>query len=193
VRRERWILQKRIEPRALKRRGIESGERTGQEKRVGQRAGGHRALHADGAHPERFAQAPAMRGEGRAEHRRHAAPEQHRAFVVSPRAGDLVEKWFVRVRIVGDDREREVGAHERRDHQREGAQDAERGDLRARRARRAQPKIAAMAADKPRQHLEERRDQAEARQEQAEFGRHRPPPGRHSPRFFSASTTSFGT
>ena len=52
-------------------------------------------------------------GDQRAEERQDQHPEQHRAFVVAPDAGDLVDQRLRRMRVLPDVRDREIGAAHR--------------------------------------------------------------------------------
>ena len=110
----------------------------------------------------------------RAEQRQDQHPEQHRALVVAPDAGDLVEERLRRMRIL-DDVERARNRRRRR-----------RGSARRRRGRRAgtastaagardrhQPLVAAQRADQRHGRLDKRQRERQHQGEMAEFGDHR--------------------
>ena len=106
----------------------------------------------------RARQRAAEQGDERAEHRQDQDPQQHRAFVVPPDAGDLVDRRHRAVRVLGDVENREVGGQMRVDERREGDRDqrelGQRGAAArppsGRRRRRARPRTARSSAPAPR-------------------------------------------
>ncbi len=72
--------------------------------------------------------------ERRARKAEHGDPQEHRALVVPPRAGDLVDEGLCAVTVLGNQRDRQIGAREDHKQHREGDQakqplhDRERSD-----------------------------------------------------------------
>ena len=94
------ILQQGIEARALLRRDRQPLERIGAEQEKGIETQSHEALRGkDGLH-HAFGQPPLDHGDQRPRRGQHRHPEQHRAFVIAPRARQLVDHRFQRMRIV---------------------------------------------------------------------------------------------
>ena len=83
----------------------------------------------------------------RAEQREDQHPEEHRALVVPPDAGDLVEERLRRMRVLDDVEQREVGDDVGVDQRREG--DADEQELRHRRRARRRPSAARRRASAP--------------------------------------------
>ena len=81
------------------------------------------ALHRQHARAQVGRQVVAEQRHRRAAQRQHEHPQQHRAFVVAPDAGDLVEQRLVGVAVLDDVDDREirgdVGVHQRRHRQRD--------------------------------------------------------------------------
>ena len=69
-------------------------------------------------------------GDERAEDRENEDPQQHRAFVVSPDAGDLVDRGHRAVRILGDVENRKIRGQMRVDERGEGERDQRELDQR---------------------------------------------------------------
>ena len=104
---------------------------------------GHPGLHRQHMGAQRQRQIVAERGDQAAEQRQDRHPEQHRSFVVTPDAGDLVDQRFQRMRIlehVGDGeiradvqhhQQRERDAGEQKLRQRGRARDVHQGDIAA--------------------------------------------------------------
>ena len=125
--RERRVLEQRVEACALERRRVQPEIRRRGQQQVGERAGGQKSLHAERARLEQLAPRAHHGRRCGAEADRHQAPHRHGALMVSPGAGDLVDHRFQRVRVVGDQRDREIRGHEgvddgqeRQRHQPEG-------------------------------------------------------------------------
>ena len=112
------VLQQRVEAPALRRRRVEPRERVRGEQQEGVEAEAQRRLRAEAGDQHLLADAPLEQGQGRARQRQHRHPQQHRAFVISPRAGELVEPGLGAVAVGGDQCDAEVGAQEDRDQSR---------------------------------------------------------------------------
>ena len=127
--RESWILQQRIERMPLDGRLGEPRQRVGGEHHVGDEEHAQRPLHGHREALQARRQALGER-DRRAVAGEHEAPQQDRALVAAPGAGDLVEQRLFGVRIgrhVGD---REIGGDEgvdqRRERERHASKRAER-------------------------------------------------------------------
>ena len=107
--READILQDRIEVAALERRlrhtreGIGSGENEKLER------GRDPGLHAQHIGAQRSWKVSSEDRDHRAENGEDQRPEQHRAFVVSPHAADLVDERLLRMRVLEHIGDREIG------------------------------------------------------------------------------------
>ena len=117
-------------------------------------------------------QVAAEQGDGGAEQRQDQHPQQHRAFVVAPHAGDLVEQRLGGMRVGPHvlDREvgRDVGVRERAEgdgEQRELGQGGGLGDLH-------QARIAGAGAPGRQRHLHQRHGEREDDGEMSEFDDH---------------------
>ena len=97
-------------------------------------------LHREDERLQPVGQVAAEGGDQRAEQREDEDPEEHRALVVPPDAGDLVEERLRRMRILDDVEEREIRDDVGVDQRREG--EADEQELRDR-GRRARPRSAA--------------------------------------------------
>ena len=109
---EARILEQGIEAPALDRRRIEPGKRVRGDQQEGvetEREGGLRAERGDqGSLPRPPRQ---ERDEGAGD-RQHGHPHQHRTFVVSPCAGDLVDERLGAVAILEYQSDRQIGSGE---------------------------------------------------------------------------------
>jgi hypothetical protein len=106
--READILQHRIEIAALERRLRQPQERIRghQDEQIERRS--DPALHRQHMRAQRQRQIIAEGGDEPAEQCEDRHPQQHRAFVVSPHAGDLVEQRFGGMRILEHVGDREI-------------------------------------------------------------------------------------
>ena len=89
--REAGILKQRVQIAAVGRHREQPRERIrgGDDEQQGAEA--EQPLNRQGAGPQAGWQAPAEECDEPAEQRQHEDPQQHRAFVAAPGAGDLVE------------------------------------------------------------------------------------------------------
>ncbi len=135
---------------ALERRRRQALERVRGQQDEGEEGGADHPLHGERVGAQPRGQRAAEDGDERAERRQDQRPQQHRAFVVAPHAGELVDRRRGAVRILGDVEHREVGGQMRPGERGEGERDedelAERGarpDRHQRRDRRAARRRAA--------------------------------------------------
>ena len=144
VDREAGILQQRVEVVALQRRRDHAAERVRGRDDEQHEHRGDQALHAQrvGAQPRRHG-IPRHRHAG-AEQGEDQDPEEHRALVVPPDAGDLVDQRLLGVRVLDDVLDREIRGdirpgqrREGEEHAGEGAERRLRGGLAERRVARA--------------------------------------------------------
>ena len=108
---EAWILQKRIEARALKRGGVEAQERVGREQQEGEKADADQPLDTQHAGAQTGRQVAPEPGDHKAEQCEDQNPQQHRSFMISPDARHLVEHRFERVGRLRDKCYRKIGHH----------------------------------------------------------------------------------
>ena len=117
--REAGILQQRIDVVPLQRRRPHPGERVGRGQREEQEASGDDAQHADDPGAQRGWQIAAEGGDRGAAPRQDQAPQQHRSFVISPGAGDLVDQRLCRGGVLRHVEHREVVGHRAPDQARQ--------------------------------------------------------------------------
>ncbi len=110
---EARILQDGIEALALRRHGVQPLERVRDGEHEAVEAQRHRALRLEHARAEALAQPAVAECHRHAGQRHHHHPQEHRALVVGPQPGQLVERRLVGVAVRGDQRHREVGDVER--------------------------------------------------------------------------------
>ena len=191
---EAGVLQQRVETLALGRRRGKPDERVGGEQDKGEESRRHQPMH--GEHP-----CPERRGEVATEARDHGAeegqdqhPQHHRALVVRPDAGNLVDQRLQRVGVAGDERDREVRDREGVDEREEGGGHQAELEQRRRLCDRHHRRIASGRADHRHRPLDQGQQEGEDEREMADFGDHSAPSGapRHLPDSFSASATSLG-
>ncbi len=130
---EARVLQQRIEIVAVEGRVDETRERVRGEQEEAEEGRGDGGLDRQDPGAQGRRQVAAPPGDHGAEKRQDQHPEQHRALVVAPGSGDLVEHRFERVRIGGHQPDREVrddeGVHQReKGRQRQGELDRRRRD-----------------------------------------------------------------
>ena len=118
--READVLQHRIEVAPLDRRGGEPRERVGGHQDEEIEGGRDPGLHREHAGAQRQRQIVAEQRDHGAEQRQDRHPQQHRAFVVPPHAGDLVEQRLHRVRILEHVGDGEIRGHVQGDQRDEG-------------------------------------------------------------------------
>jgi hypothetical protein len=121
--RQARILEQRIEPLPVLRRRIEPHERVRGESEEGVEAQPDRRLRAERRRQRRARQPPLeCIATPAPASREHGHPEQHRAFVIAPRARHLVDQRLHRMAVGRDEQHRHVAAHEQGDQQPERQQ-----------------------------------------------------------------------
>jgi hypothetical protein len=203
---EAEVLEHRIEVGAFDRRDRDAGERVGGEEDEQEECRTDPALHGQDQRLQPLRQVRPERRDDRAEQRQDEHPEEHRALVVPPDAGELVEERLRRIRILDDVDQREVGDHVGVGERGEGEADQqEPGDRRGRRDR-GQPGVVAERADERHDRLHEGEPERQDEGEVSELGNHWVPAvgglgesgfavamvSCQTPCFFKASTTSAG-
>ena len=193
--REAGVLQDGIEVASLEWRRRQPLERVRGQENEGEEGETDQALNGErvGAQPAR--QRAAEQGDQRAEDRQNENPQQHRAFVVPPYAGDLVDRGHRNVRILGDVENRKIRGQVRVDKRREGDRDQHELDQRGVAPDRHEPDVADTRAPEWRDALNDRRGKREHKGEMADLddhGRATASPSCQRPCFLSASTTSRG-
>ena len=151
-----------------------------------------RSLHGKDARLEFQRQVVAEDRHGGAEDGEDEHPQQHRAFVVSPHAGNLVDQRLGRMGILGHVEHREIRDDIGVGQRDEG--DADQQDLQQCRRRCAahQHAVAALGAIERHQELEDRDGEGQNQREMANFDDHCSAPLPSTPFSFSLSATSFG-
>ena len=116
------ILQHRIEVAALDRRIGDAQERVRGDQDEQIEGAGDPGLHRQHMGAQRQRQVIAERRDQAAEQRQDRDPQQHRAFMIAPDAGDLVDQRLQRMRILVHVDDGEVGRDVQRHQRRERAQ-----------------------------------------------------------------------
>ena len=109
--RETEILQDRIEVAAFQRSLGEPPKRVGGKEDEKIKRGCDPGLHRQHVGLERSRQIDAERCDQGAEQRQDQHPQQHRAFVIAPDAGELVDQRHLRMRILVNIDHREIRRH----------------------------------------------------------------------------------
>jgi hypothetical protein len=107
--READVLQHRIEVAALDRRAGDAQERIRGDQDEQIEGAGDPALHRQHMRAQRQRQVVAEGSDQAAEQRQDRHPQQHRAFMIAPYAGDLVKQRLGRMRVLVDVDDGEVG------------------------------------------------------------------------------------
>ena len=128
--REAGVLQNRIEVSALEGRGREPLERVRGQENEGEKGQTDQALNGERVGAKLHRQRAAKQSDERAEDRQNENPQEHRAFVVPPDAGDLVDRGHRHVRILGDVENGKVRGQVRVDERGEGDRDQRELDQR---------------------------------------------------------------
>ena len=179
--REPGVLQDRIEIAAFERRLREPRERIRRGQHEQLECSGDPRLHGERRRFQRRGQIAAEAGNQRAEQRQHQHPQQHRAFMVSPHAGDLVDQRFRGMRILEYGQEREVRGDVAPDQRKEGQTDeGELGDG-GRSGDRHQHGVAAACAPERDRGLHHGESERQHEGVMAEFGDHRVLPAAAAP------------
>ena len=189
---EARVLQQGVEIAPVEGRRVEPEERIGGGDHEDQETQADQRLHAQRPGPERRRQVAPEARHGSAVGGEDPDPEQHRAFVIAPGAGELVEQRLGRMGVGGDRRDREVGDDEAVHQARERRRDEEELGRRRRPRERHQAAIAEPRAERRRRRLHERHCQRENQGKMADLRDHSSPSPFHWPDFFSASATSRG-
>ena len=120
---EAEVLQDRVHAVAVERRGHLAQEWVRGEEDEGEEAGTDHALDGENAGAQVRRQSGAEPRHRRPEQREDQHPQHHRAFVVRPDAGDLVEERLGGVAVLDDGCQRKIGSdvgvgerHERQRH-----------------------------------------------------------------------------
>ncbi len=166
---EAGVLQERVEVVAVDRRVREAEERVRGEQDEAEEGDGDRRLDAEDAGAEGGGQVAAPPGDHGAEEGQDEHPEQHRALVVAPGAGEPVDQRLRRVRVERDEPHREVGDREGVHQRREG-----RGGERELQRRGGDGEAhpvgpAALGADHRNHHLNDGDEEGEDQGEMPEF------------------------
>ena len=103
------ILQQGIEPCALLRRDRQPLERIGAEQQEGIETQRHETLRGEDGLHHPFGQPPLDHGDQRPRSGQHGHPQQHRAFVIAPRARQLEDHRLQRMRILRHQLHRQIG------------------------------------------------------------------------------------
>ena len=186
------ILEQRVQALALDGRRIEPQERVrGQDDKC-QKTDADQPLHRQHPRAQGRRQVTAERRDHQAVDGEDQHPKDHRALVVSPHTGNLVEHRLQRVGILGDVRDREVGNDERPGQAPEGQ--GNEHELTGRRGppQLHQPRIAALRTDQRQRSLDYRQAERENEGVMSNLRDHGLAPPFHWPDFLIASATSGG-
>ena len=85
------VLQHRVQPLAVRRRGGGAQEGVGSEQDEAEKADRDHALHRQHQGAQGWGQIVAETGDRGATQRKHEHPKQHGAFMIAPNAGDFVK------------------------------------------------------------------------------------------------------
>ena len=107
--REAGVLQDRIEVAALPRRRRDARERIGGEQNEKKKGRAEQPLHGERVGAQPVGHCVGENRDQRAAKRENEHPQKHRAFVVSPHAGDFIDERLQRMGILDHVDEREVG------------------------------------------------------------------------------------
>ena len=170
--REAGVLQDRIEVAALQRRHGDPQERVrGRENEEIER-GRDPCLHGKDVGLEPGRQVPAEDRDQGAEHAEDEDPQHHRAFVVPPHAGDLVDERLRRMGILEHVDDGKIRPQVARHQRAEG--DRHETELRDRRGRRHAHQRRVVAARAVQRHagLHQRQSERQHERVMAKFGDH---------------------
>ncbi len=195
--REAEVLQHGIEVAPLERRRLETRERIRRQEDEGEEGARDQALHRKDIGAQDRRQAAAEDDDERSKDAEDQHPEQHRAFVIAPDAGDLVDRRRGAVRILRDIEHRKIRRQMRVDERARCKRDSRELPERARRADRGETLVAAQRTPERQRRLQEREREREGERVMADLDDHglaSAPcaPSCQRPSFFKASTTSRG-
>ncbi len=169
---ERGVLQDRIEAVAVGGRRIDAQERIGGEQNEEAERHRDRGLHGEHVGFQRRRQVAPEGGDGGAEQGEDQHPQDHRALVVPPHAGDAIEQRLGRVRVRHDVGDGEVGGHvgvhQRQERDEQQSELAQRGGL----GHRHQARIAHMRAPRRHHHLQDGDEQRQDEREMPQLDDH---------------------
>ena len=169
---EAGVLEQRVEVVAVEGRVRQPDEGVRGQEDEGEEGDGDRRLHGEDAGLEGGRQVLAPPGDHGAEEGEDQHPQHHRALVVPPGAGDLVEQRLHRVGVEGDEADREVRGDEG-PHQREEGEGGQRELHRGGGDGDAHPvRPAAVGADEGHDHLHDGDEEGEDEGEVPEFDDH---------------------
>ena len=190
---QRRVLQDGVEAIALDGGGIKPDEGIGREHREGQEGGADGALHRQHARLQFKRQVAASQRHGGPENAEDQHPQQHRAFVIAPHAGNFVQQRFGRMRILEHVAQREIRRHIGMHEDEEGQRDERQLQERRRRRRCHQGAVATVCAVERHHELEQRHGKRQHQCEMPGFGDHcgAPLPS-FTPLAFKLSATSLG-
>ena len=202
---ERGVLQHRVQPLPVERRGHQPRERIGRGDDEEQKGRADRALHGEHIRLELARQIGAEGRHRRAEQGEDQHPQNHRAFMVPPHARDLVEQRLRRMRIAPDILDREVGGDVGRHQRDEGDRHQDELHLRGGSGDGGKLRIAEARAEQRQQRLHDGDAKREDQRVMPGLSNHLPfrsrnlsspcrprPPPRHTPSAFSFLATSGG-
>ncbi len=173
VDREAEILQDRVEVLPLPRRRDQTPERIRGQQREGEEGDADTALRRERAGPQLRRQRTPRQCDQRAEQHEDEDPEQHRALVVPPDRGQLVDQRLRRMRIGRDVLDREIGDHIGRHQAAEGERDQKEAGDRRRRADGGQGRIVPAHAPQRHDRLDDRDTERQCQSEMTDLDEHR--------------------
>ena len=183
------ILQQRIEIAAVGGNREKALERIRGKEREGEETDAHEPHHAQHPRDHLVGQMAAEHRDRRHPEPEHEHPEQERALVAAPHAGNAVMQRQRGIGMVRHVRDREVIDDERVGKAAERDRNEHEQSLRNRPRRRHPYRVAASGADNPDRGLRKRKAEGERKRKLAELGDHRPLPGTMSD-FCAASRPS---
>ncbi len=172
---EAGILQKRVQVTPILRQRPDAHEWVGGEDGEEQEAGRHHAEHGEHAGLQRRRQVPPEARHRAGAHGEDQHPQHHRAFVVPPRARELVEHRLQRVAVLVDVLHREIrhreGPHQAAERECDEQHVRDRGGRAGGHQQRA-ANLPARRADERQHRLRNSEQQRKHQREMAKFGDH---------------------
>jgi hypothetical protein len=170
--REPGILEQRVEVAPLDRRLGDAGERVRGREDEDQERVRDRALDRERVGAQAIGHAGAGERHHGAEQRQDQHPQEHRALVVPPHAGKLVDERLLRVRVLDDVEHREVGGHVGARQRRERESDEREHRERRRAGDSHEDRIAGAGAPERDDELDERQPECEREREMTGLDQH---------------------